>query len=178
MPPPDYIRGMFMFLISNVHKDIHTKHGFPSVLPDFSFETLNDLSSVVQFEDWLTGFFTDYGQLLQESSGDAHSHIIRTAKDYICTHLDQTVKAKDVAAIVGLSESYFTIYFKNHAGINFRDYVLNEKINHAKELILAHKLPVSEVAYAVGYQDYRSFSRAFKNVTECSPSEYPDQKQT
>ena len=31
---------------------------------------------------------------------------------------------------------------------------------------------ISEVAYATGYQDYRSFSRAFKNVTGISPSDY------
>ena len=82
------------------------------------------------------------------------------------------MKASDVAARVNLSASYFTTYFKNRAGCNFRDYVLQEKMNYAKELLQTQRMSISEVAYATGYMEYRSFSRAFKNVTGHAPSDY------
>ena len=77
-----------------------------------------------------------------------------------------------MAACVNLSVSYFTTYFKNRAGCNFRDYVLQEKMTYARELLQNQHMSISEVAYATGYTEYRSFSRAFKNVTGHAPSEY------
>ena len=48
-------------------------------------------------------------------------------KKCIKNHISSNLKAKDVAATVNLSESYFTIYFKTKTGQNFRDYVLNAR---------------------------------------------------
>ena len=56
--------------------------------------------------------------------------------------------------------------------MNFRDYILSEKMEYAKSLICAQNCSITEIAYQIGYQDYRSFSRAFKNTVGMSPSEY------
>lgn len=171
MPPPNYIRGMCMFLISNVQKDIAIWQGSVNQLPSFTYEDLDTLSSIRHLKDWLKDFFMDYSlQLYHTQSG--HDKIIQTAKQYIHDHINRTIKAKDVASEVNLSEAYFAIYFKNHATVNFRDYVLNVKMEHAKNLISSKTMAISEVAYAVGYQDYRSFSRAFKNIVGSTPSEF------
>ena len=86
--------------------------------------------------------------------------------------MNKKIQAEDVAAHVNLSTSYFTIYFKAKTGINFRDYVLKVKIEEAKRLLKTSGDNISQVAYAVGYDDYRSFYRAFKNYTGLTPSEY------
>ena len=171
MPPPNYIFGMFLFLISNVQKDIAIKSSHPVSFPEFTFDDLNILPSVSELKDWLIDFFLNYSELLT-ASHNGHDQIIRQAKAYIRSHLDCNIKAKDVAALVGLSEAYFTIYFKNHSGVNFRDYILSEKMEYAKSLICAQNCSITEIAYQIGYQDYRSFSRAFKNTVGMSPSEY------
>ena len=49
----------------------------------------------------------------QKKSSDP---IIEAAKEYIKNHISSNLKAKDVAATVNLSESYFTIYFKTKTG--------------------------------------------------------------
>lgn len=171
MPPPNYIRGMCIFLISNVQKDIAIRQKDSGRIAAFTYEDLDSLLSIRHIKDYLTDFFLNYSeQLTHPKSG--HDQIIATAKSYIHAHIDQTIKAKDVASKVHLSEAYFAIYFKNHAGVNFRDYVLTAKMDYAKSMISSKAMTISEIAYAVGYQDYRSFSRAFKNVVGVSPSEY------
>ena len=125
---------MFLFLISNVQKDIAIKSSHPVSFPEFTFDDLNILPSVSELKDWLIDFFLNYSELLT-ASHNGHDQIIRQAKEYIRSHLDCNIKAKDVAALVGLSEAYFTIYFKNHSGVNFRDYILSEKMEYAKSLI-------------------------------------------
>lgn len=171
MPPPTYIKGMCMYLITNVQKEVTLKTGSSQTISAFNFDVLDSLPSIRHLKDWLIDFFINFSSEIN-ASGSSHDKIIQIAKKYIREHIDQNIKAKDLAAIVNLSEAYFAIYFKNYSKINFRDYVLNEKINHAKALIASRRYSVSEVSYAVGYQDYRSFSRAFKNVVGVSPSEY------
>lgn len=171
MPPPTYIRGMCMYLITNVQKEVGLKRNTTDKVPSFTFEDLDSLTSIRHLKDWLIDFFTNFSNEINASSS-SHDKIIQIAKEYIREHIDQNIKAKDLAMEVNLSEAYFAIYFKNYSGINFRDYVLNEKMEQAKVLIGSKQYSISEVAYAVGYQDYRSFSRAFKNVVGVSPSEY------
>ena len=60
MPPPNYIFGMFLFLISNVQKDIAIKSSHPVSFPEFTFDDLNILPSVSELKDWLIDFFLNY----------------------------------------------------------------------------------------------------------------------
>ena len=129
------------------------------------------MHSVHDLEHWLVSSLTDFGRQYLTS----HTHrdpVIETAKQFIQEHISSNIKARDIALAVNLSETYFTTYFKNKTGQNFRDYVLNARIDYAKQLLSRREMNISEVAYATGYQDYRSFSRAFKNVTGISPSDY------
>ena len=174
MPPPDFLRGMCIHILTNVRVRFAAKHtNFVPEDPIRSDELLL-CHSVDAIIDWLAnGFYSlsDSYRRLKESSDP----IIETAKSYISTHLNSNLRAKDVAATVNLSESYFTIYFKTKTGQNFRDYILNARTDLAKKLLAERHLSISEIAYATGYQDYRSFSRAFKNVTGISPSDYQNQ---
>lgn len=60
---------------------------------------------------------------------------IKASKEYIRNNLHKNIKARDVSAHVNLSEAYFPIYFKDKTGVNFRDYLLNMRMNHAKKLL-------------------------------------------
>ena len=174
MPPPSFVVGMCMYLVLNTQKRIQERQ--PERPPEisFSYEELNNYESLEEMRRWLCDFFTRYSQLLKDSDA-SENRIIRTAKDYIRDNLSRNLKAKDVAAQVNLSEAYFTIYFKEKTGVNFRDYLLGARIDQAKRLLRSGAANISEVAYRTGYQDYRSFSRAFKHETGMTPSEYQNQ---
>ena len=69
-------------------------------------------------------------------------------------------------------KNYFVIYFKNKTNVNLRDYLLTEKMEYARRVLMNPSASISDVAYDVGYGDYRSFSRAFKNVHGITPSDF------
>ena len=79
---------------------------------------------------------------------------------------------EDVCNYLGLSKSYFSTYFKHKTQLNFRDYMLDLKISYAQEQLKQSEHIPSEVALLLGYEDYRSFSRAFKMRTGLTPSDY------
>ncbi len=171
MPPPNFIIGMCMYLIMNIQKQMTLLQPDNKIEFEFTYEEISAFESVKVLKEWLIGFFVRYSEMLKDTAEDCNS-IIRVSKEFIQNNLHRNIKAKDVAAKVNLSESYFTIYFKDKTGINFRDYILKAKINSAKNLLKSREASISEIAYMTGYQDYRSFSRAFKNETGMSPSEY------
>ena len=160
-----------MYVIVNVQKQILLL--YPDQIKEFAFtyDEISSFESVQLLQQWLTDFFIRYRQILKSVKDDSNG-IIKSAKDYIRAHLGENLHAKDVAAFVILSESYFSIYFKEKTGSTFRDYILKIRMDYAKSRLLSGQANINEIAYETGYQDYRSFSRAFKNETGISPSEY------
>lgn len=171
MPPPNYVMGMCMYLLMNLQKQLELLYSDLSLDFELSYSQFYHFDSIEQLRTWIVEMLTDYSRLLSSDVTDRNG-IIHTAREYILNNLDKNIRARDVAEQVHLSESYFTIYFKNKTGTNFRDYVLSARMNLAKKLLASGDVNISQIAYRIGYQDYRSFSRAFKNETGMSPSEY------
>lgn len=171
MPPPNFVVGMCLYLNLKVQSRISAL--YPDMKEHFEAlaEEIGMFESIQSLYNHLVNAFKTYSLILKGIGGE-NNPIIKAAKKYIEENINRIIKAKDVAAHVNLSESYFTIYFKEKTGVNFRDYILKTKIDYAKSLMKSKKNNIGEIAYLTGYQDYRSFSRAFKNETGMSPSDY------
>lgn len=71
-----------------------------------------------------------------------------------------------------LSESRFSHLFKEEIGCSPIHYLINIKIEKAKELLIKTDLTVSQISEAVGMRNQNYFSRIFKKQTSQSPTEY------
>lgn len=110
---------------------------------------------------------------IASSSGEENAtKIIQIAKHYIEDNYNKNIKLEDVAEQVYLTPSYFGIFFKKEFGETFSYYIINLRINKAKELLKDLKYNVSEIANEVGYQDPRHFSKLFKEHVGVTPKEY------
>ncbi|MCR5255359.1 MAG: response regulator [Acetatifactor sp.] len=97
---------------------------------------------------------------------------IEMAKEYISVHYYEPFTLNDIAEHVELNPSYFSNLFKTETGINFSEYLLNVRMDKAKELLRDPKIKVYEIGNLVGYDDAVSFGRAFKKKWGISPKEY------
>ncbi|WP_073588848.1 response regulator transcription factor [Anaerocolumna xylanovorans] len=97
---------------------------------------------------------------------------IEMAKKYIDKHYMESITLNDVAEHVELNPSYFSSLFKKETGFNFTDYLLDTRIEMAKNLLLNPTVKVYEIGCKVGYEDAVSFGRAFKKKIGMSPKEY------
>jgi two-component system response regulator YesN len=97
---------------------------------------------------------------------------IEMAKEYISTHYSESFTLSDLADYVELNASYFSNLFKNETGVNFSEYVMNVRMDKAKELLKDPKIKIYEIGNLVGYEDAVSFGRAFKKKWGISPKEY------
>lgn len=73
---------------------------------------------------------------------------------------------------VCLSPNYFGDYIKKTTGKTAQDYIQNKIIELAKEKILNCKIPISQIAYELGFQYSQHFSRLFKNNVGRTPNQF------
>ncbi|MBB6520714.1 helix-turn-helix transcriptional regulator [Pseudoteredinibacter isoporae] len=74
-----------------------------------------------------------------------------------------------LARETGLSRSNLLSTFKSSVGMNFSDYLLQQRMESARCLITAGKSNILETALAVGYKDQSAFGRAYKRYFGHSP---------
>ena len=87
-------------------------------------------------------------------------------------HENGIPSVKYFAEEICLSPNYFGDYIKKTTGRTAQDYIQNKIIDLAKELILSSDLPISQIAYDLGYQYPQHFSRVFKSCVGMPPNEY------
>lgn len=70
---------------------------------------------------------------------------------------------------VHLSPNYLSDLLKKETGKNTKEYINFFLLERAKTLLLSTDLSISEIAYSLGFEQAKSFSKLFKNKTGSSP---------
>ncbi len=81
---------------------------------------------------------------------------------------------EDVAMQSYMSKWHFSKIFKRKFGITFREFLIQERIELAKKLLLAN-ISVTNVCYEVGYGDLTHFGRIFQKKVGLTPSRFKKQ---
>lgn len=113
-------------------------------------------------------FFRTY----EESKKIADNKPIRMAKQYINENYNTLLTLENVSAYVGFNPAYFSSMFKKETGKNFMEYVMEVRIQNAKQLLIQTVKDVADIAMDVGYTDLKYFSKLFKKITGLNPSEF------
>lgn len=99
----------------------------------------------------------------------AYYRRLRRVKEHLDAHLSEKISLKTAAKVAGLEEKYFSTFFHAKTGICFTEWVARVRIRRGMDMIAARNHSITEVALAVGFQDLRTFERAFKRYTGTTP---------
>ena len=95
--------------------------------------------------------------------------------DYIKHHFSEPLSVEDLAWSNGISSGYLSRKFKQSTGIGLLTYIMNVRLDKAKELLTTTDEPITAIAYKCGYTDSNYFSYAFKKAEGISPLKYRKQ---
>ena len=79
---------------------------------------------------------------------------------------------EDIANMVGLNPVYFSVLFKKETGMNFSNYLINLRMEKAKNLLRSTNDTMEAIADSVGYKDTRYFSQLFTKTVGIKPALY------
>ncbi|MFZ9682315.1 MAG: helix-turn-helix domain-containing protein [Cephaloticoccus sp.] len=84
----------------------------------------------------------------------------------------QAPAVADLARQAGYSVDHFSRVFQKVTGLRPQDYVINARIERARQLLAESDLTIGGVAENVGFQDIFYFSRQFRQKTGQTPTEF------
>ncbi len=102
------------------------------------------------------------------SGGLSPRHFARL-RDFIEANLDQTLRLRELSALVGLSEFHLQRSFRETSGLSPQRWIAQRRIERAKGLIRTGE-PFAQVAAACGFSSQSHLSRAFREGTGTTPS--------
>lgn len=100
------------------------------------------------------------------------SKVVINSKKYVDENYANKISGKLVSEVMGISYSYLHNIFKKETGISLNDYINSSRIKSAKQLLTDSSNNITEVAYAVGFNDSNYFSTVFKKSEGMSPNKY------
>lgn len=126
--------------------------------------------SIQNMEEWVATVLDAYTDHI-EATREAGT-VIEEVRQYIREHLSEELNRNELAAAVYLSPDYLSHLFPEKTGMPLTTYITNERIRHAKELLLQNKLSIRDIALASGFQNISYFSKQFKRITGITPQEF------
>lgn len=100
------------------------------------------------------------------------SRRIAKALAYIEKNLSSEIRLSDVATLVNMSESSFSHFFRKRTGMSYIQYVNNQRVAKACNLLSTTTMGISEICFACGFNNYSNFIRTFVGRKGMTPSEY------
>lgn len=99
-------------------------------------------------------------------------HLLRRIVDHMWAHLGEEVSLKDLAAVAGLSPFHFARLFKRTTGLAPHQYMIQCRVQRARELMLAGDQGLAEIALASGFCDQSHLTAHFKRVYGITPRRF------
>jgi AraC-like DNA-binding protein len=97
---------------------------------------------------------------------------ISSAKFYIAENYEHELTVQMIADHVGISRSYLETIFLKYAKRTLTTHVNTVRVNRAAYLLTTTQIPITDIAFQVGYNNRQHFSRIFSAHYSCSPQDY------
>lgn len=126
----------------------------------------------VEYSEHITTILNDLIETIKAGLQNKNDRIMKDCIAYLQQNFNKDLSLNEVAANCYLSASYFSILFKQYTGTTLNQYILELRMNRAKELLSRPDTKIYEIALTLGYRDTKYFHRIFKRYYKLTPQEY------
>lgn len=120
-------------------------------------------------------FGQQYIEMVSGKNRDDSQDAVERVEHYIREHLSEELSVKNLADMVYVGADHLTRTFKKRYGKTVTDYILEQRMNLAGELLKDQRLTITMVSDAVGFGNYSYFTEQFKRTFGKTPREYRKQ---
>lgn len=158
-------RGLFFPDSENVAQELK------ALLSLSGIEKITALINILQRLTSLTPhkLSSEYFQLVKGQETESR---VNKVCQYIQKHSDEPLSLDQAAALIHLSRSAFSKFFKRATGKTFSDYVNDIRIGKACRLLTETDKAVNEIAYATGFDSLTYFNRVFLKKKGVTPRQF------
>lgn len=92
--------------------------------------------------------------------------------EYVDEHLNQDIKLADLAQLLDMSQFHFSRLFKQSIGIAPYQYLLQQRVERAKQLLKQTDRSIIDIACLCGFNSHSHLSKQFRQLTGTTPKAY------
>ncbi|GAB4541289.1 MAG: AraC family transcriptional regulator [Pleurocapsa sp.] len=104
--------------------------------------------------------------------GGLSPHQLSQVLDYIDTYLEQNIKLADLSQLLDMSQFHFSRLFKQSIGITPHQYLSQQRVEQAKQLLKQTDRPIVDIALECGFSSHSHLSKQFRQFTGMTPKAY------
>lgn len=137
------------------------------------FDEVRRLRHAQEARQWMTELCVHLMQHIVKDRQTSYQKLVEDATRYVQEHYaDHELSIAKVCGHLHISMGYFSGIFKRETRMTFNNYLLQLRMEHAKELLRTTDWKTFEVAEHIGYPDANYFSYSFKKHVGLSPKDY------
>ena len=104
--------------------------------------------------------------------GGLAQYKLKRAISFINENLDRDLKLAEIASLIEMSTYHFARMFKQSTGLTPHQYLVQQRLAKAKELLRSSKMAIADIGYEVGYKNPSHFAKVFRKYIKVSPTAY------
>ena len=138
------------------------------------YTDFNNISNITYLANWFDVIINQVFSQIDEKKSQKNANFIMEVKDYILDNiLEPSLSLNYVAEVMHISPAYLSRMFKKETGMTFVEYLMDCKLNTAKNLLLLNTdMKIDDLCNTIGYSSPQYFIRKFKIKFGSTPSEY------
>ena len=105
----------------------------------------------------------------QSVTGGLPGFKLRRVKEFITENLEEDLSLAEISAVADLSQFHFARAFRKSTGLTPQQFLMQQRIERAKELLAKHDLPIVEVSLRTGFKNQSHFTSLFRKFTSLTP---------
>ena len=106
------------------------------------------------------------------------SHKMLEIRDYMQEHLSDKLTIRFLCRKFLVSPTFLKENFRRAYGMPIHTWLIGARVKRARELICTSRIPIQEIAQAVGYESISQFNTAFKGYYGMTPGQYRKMSET
>lgn len=181
VPPEMIVQLIVQFLMKAstvaVEIGVDTEEIFPE---QYRIELLNQYERLEHLEQYTVNALDIFMERIKEKRSNREKNdVIDQVLLYIQTYyMRSDLSLNLLASEFRISVSHLSKLFKEQKECNFIDFLMEIRMNKAKELLAETEEKIRDIAEQVGYTNVNSFVRIFKKITGLTPTEYRNRAQS
>ncbi|MCM3781562.1 helix-turn-helix domain-containing protein [Neobacillus mesonae] len=169
----DYSRIILLKLVSIFSDYISQVRWQPAEASSLNlYKQFASFYNINRYSEWMVHQVTEFVKHMEKRSEVRSIDTISAVKVYIREHISGDLTLDHVSEQVFISPKYLSKIFKEETGIAYSEYVTNQRMERARELIATRELTVEQVASTVGYSTPAYFIKKFKEIHGCTPRNF------
>ena len=142
-------------------------------MSDYYINSADKASSIMKISELHDEMAIAYATRMRKLPKEyIYSRPVSEAIEYILEHLDTRITISDLCEQTGLSASYLSRIFKKETGMTVTDYVLDKKLETAKNMLDYSNLTITQIAHTLAFPSQSYFTKVFRERFGVTPGRY------